>query len=170
MGSGDGVQVATLVLKKRSVSTSVAKTFGEPAADVDLVASHLFEALVADPEVVSNLVEHDSPDLAAQTLAIGAVEALERSAVDRDLVRQDAGVPASPSCPRNALIEPEQRLAGRRLSFDDDRDVGDDPSKLAREGRQCVLYLPLEVDLAVLFIDACAVPSTTCHAQSPRRR
>jgi len=84
--------------------------------------------------VVSNLVEHNSPDLAAQTLPIGAVEALERSAVDRDLVRQGAGVPASPSCQRNALIEPEQRLAGRRLSFDDDRDIGDDVSKLAREG------------------------------------
>jgi hypothetical protein len=99
-----------------------------------LVAPDLLETLVADPEVVSNFVEHDSPDLAAQTLPIGAVEALEWPAVDRDLVRQGAGVPASPSCQRNALIEPEQRLAGRRLSFDDDRDIGDDLSKLAREG------------------------------------
>ena len=52
-----------------------------------LVAAHLLEALVADPEMVGNLVEHDVPYLAAESLRIGAVEALERPAVDRDLVR-----------------------------------------------------------------------------------
>ena len=52
-----------------------------------LVATHLFEALVTDPEMVGNLVDHHVPDLAAQRLRIGAVEALERAAVDRDLVR-----------------------------------------------------------------------------------
>jgi hypothetical protein len=53
----------------------------------DLVATHLFEALVADPEMVGNLVEYDVPDLAAKRLRIGTVEALERASVDRDLVR-----------------------------------------------------------------------------------
>src|SRR2546426_9030694 len=103
--------------------------------------------------MVSDLLEHHAPDLAAQTFPIGAVEAFERPAVDRDLVRQDAAVTASPSRQRNALIEPKQRLAGRRLHFDDDRDIGDDVSKFAREGGHCVFYLPLEVDLTSLFID-----------------
>src|SRR5438093_12556994 len=102
--------------------------------------------------MVSHFVEDHAPDLAAQTFPIGAVEALERRAVDRDLVRQDAAVTASPSRQRNALVEPEQRLARRRLRFDDDRDIRDDLSKLAREGGDCVLYLPLEVDLTSLFI------------------
>jgi hypothetical protein len=44
------------------------------------------------------------------------------------------------------LIEPEQRLAGRRLFFDDDRDIGDFVSKLARKRGYCALYLLLEVD------------------------
>src|SRR2546430_2360808 len=111
------------------------------------VAPHLLETLVADAKVVSDLVKHDSPDLAAQTLPIGAVETLQRAAVDRDLVRQDAGIPASASRQRDALIEPEQRLARRRFSLDDDRDIGDDMSKVARKRGQRVLYLPLEVDL-----------------------
>ena len=53
------------------------------------------ETLVADPEMVCNFVENDAPDLAAQTFPIGAVEALERNTIDRDLVRQDAGVPGT---------------------------------------------------------------------------
>ena len=83
--------------------------------------------------MVSNFVEDHAPDLAAQTFPIGAVEALERSAVDRDLVRQDAAVTASPSRQRNALVKPEQWLARWRLHFDDDRDIGDDISELSRE-------------------------------------
>ena len=132
--------------------TSVANVQVEEMLDFDVTFAELLEPLVADPEVVGNLVQHHAPDLAAQTFSIGAVEALERPAVDRDLVRQDAAVTASPSRQRNALIEPEQRLAGRWLRFDDDRDIGDDVSKLARKGRDCVLYLPLEVDLTGLLI------------------
>ena len=99
--------------------------------------------------MVGDLVKNDAPDLAAQTLAIGAVETLERPAVDRDLVGQDAGVPASPPRQRNALIEPEQRLAWRRLFLDHDRDVGDDLAKLIGERGEGVLYLSLELDLLV---------------------
>jgi hypothetical protein len=40
--------------------------------------------------MMSDLVEHNVPDPAAQSLPIGAVEALEPYAVERDLVRQDA--------------------------------------------------------------------------------
>lgn len=118
--------------------------------------------------MVRDLMEHHPPDLTAQTLPIGAVQPLERPAVDRDLVRQDAGVAASPSRQRNALVEPEQRLPGRRLSFDDDRDIRDDVSKLGREGGQCVLYLPLEVNLPGSFGNTRS--STTCRARSRRRR
>jgi hypothetical protein len=39
-----------------------ADEFTHPA---DLVAPDLLETLVADPEVVSNLVEHNAPDLLA---------------------------------------------------------------------------------------------------------
>src|SRR3954453_11699035 len=53
----------------------------------DLVAAHLLETLVADAKMVGDLVKHDVSDLAAQSLRIGTVEALERAAVDRDLVR-----------------------------------------------------------------------------------
>jgi len=113
-----------------------------------LVPAHLLESLVADAEMMGNLVEHDVQDLAAQSRRIGAVDALERAAVDRDLVRQGAGVPASPPCQRNALIEPEQRLTGRRLFFDDDRDIGDVVSKVARKRRYCVSYLLLEIDFS----------------------
>jgi hypothetical protein len=38
-------------------------------------------------------------------------------------------------------------LAGWRLHLDDDRDIGDDVSKLARERGNSVLYFTLEVDL-----------------------
>jgi hypothetical protein len=67
-----------------------------------LVAAHPLEALVADAEVVRDLVEHHMPNLTAQTLRIAAVEAFERSAVDRELVRQDSRVVTSPSRQRNA--------------------------------------------------------------------
>ena len=113
-----------------------------------LVPTKLLETLVADPEMVRYLVEHHAPDLAPQTLPVGAVEALERPAVDRDLVRQDTAVTASPSRQRNALIQPQQRLPGRRLSFDDDRDIGDVVSKVARKRRYCVSYLLLEIDFS----------------------
>src|SRR6266480_4792347 len=97
--------------------------------------------------MVSYFVENHTPDLAAQTFPVGAVKAFERPAVDRDLVRQNAAVTASPSRQRNALIEPKQRLAGWRLHFDDDGDIRDDASKLARERGNGVLYFPFEVDL-----------------------
>src|SRR5437867_13257648 len=88
-----------------------------------LVAIELDEALVADAEVVRDLVQHHAPDLTAQALAVVAVVPLERAAVDRDLVRRDSRVAARPAGEGNALVEAEQRLPVRRLVLDDDLDV-----------------------------------------------
>src|SRR5207253_2072336 len=49
-----------------------------------LVPVDLDQPLVADPEMVCDLVQHDSPHLAAERLRVGPVEALERPAVDGD--------------------------------------------------------------------------------------
>jgi uncharacterized membrane protein len=117
--------------------------------------------------MVSDFVEDDAPDLTAQTCPVGAVKSFERSAVDRDLVRQDAAVSASPSRERNALIEPEQRLSCWWLHFDDNRDIGDDVSKLAREGGDRVLNLPLEVDPTGLFIGVHGHRASVAGARKP---
>src|SRR5262249_43522969 len=77
----------------------------------------------ADAEVVGLLGRAGPPHLLAQRLVIGAVETLERAAVDRDLVRQRAGVEAASPCQRDALVEPQQRLTVRRLLLDDDLHV-----------------------------------------------
>ena len=50
-----------------------------------LVPVDLDEPLVADAEVVGNLVKDDASDLPAQQLGIVAVEPPEWAAVDRDL-------------------------------------------------------------------------------------
>ena len=44
-------------------------------------------------------------------------------------------------------------LTPGKHGFHDDRDIGDDVSKLARKGGHCVLYFLLEVDLTGLLID-----------------
>src|SRR4051812_27645349 len=51
------------------------------------VAVDLDQPLIADPEVMRDLVQHDVPDLAAQDLRVPSVQPFERPAVDRDLVR-----------------------------------------------------------------------------------
>src|SRR5947207_7314164 len=87
------------------------------------VTVDLDQTLVADPEVVRNLVQHDPPHLPAQRLRVLTKMALERAAIDRDLVREHAAVEAPAPRQRDALVEPEQRLAARRLFLDDDLDV-----------------------------------------------
>ena len=52
------------------------------------VAVELDEALVADPEVVGDLVQDDAFHLALEPRRVAAVEPLERAAEDRDLVRR----------------------------------------------------------------------------------
>ena len=58
-------------------------------ATARLVAAEVEQALVADAEMVGDLVPHDVLDLVAQQNRIGTVEPLERPAVDLDLVRED---------------------------------------------------------------------------------
>src|SRR3954451_13536154 len=82
------------------------------------VAVDFHQPLVADPEVVRDLVQHDPPHLAPQDLRVTAGEPLERTAVDRDLVGERAGVVGAAPRQRHALVEPEQRPSGRRLVLD----------------------------------------------------
>jgi hypothetical protein len=100
--------------------------------------------------MVRDLVQHDVPDLAAQQLRVVSVEPFERATIDRDLVRKCAGVVAAPSRERHALVEPEQRPAGRRLVFDDDLDVRDPAAKLVRKRVERVLDDQLEVGSGVV--------------------
>src|SRR6266566_1303729 len=102
------------------------------------VAIDLDQALVADPEVVGDLVQHDAPHLPAKHLLVLSVEALQRAAVDRDLVRERAGVEAAAPRQRDALVEAEQRLAARRFGLDDDLDVRHLRSQLRRQGVESV--------------------------------
>jgi hypothetical protein len=95
--------------------------------------------------VVRDLVQHDVSDVAAQQLGIVSVEALERAAVDRDLVGQRAGVVDPAPRQRDALVEPEQRLPRRRLVLDDDLDVGDLFAQIGRQRVERVLDQALEV-------------------------
>src|ERR1700756_3293990 len=91
-----------------------------------------------------NLVQHHAPDLATQAFTV-AVEALERSAIDRDLVGQDTRVAASPPRQRNPLIETKERLARWRFFLDDDRDIRDVVAETLRKRRQCILDLSFEI-------------------------
>ena len=114
------------------------------------VAVDLDQPLVADAEVVGDLVQHDVPDLPGQQLGIVPVEALERAAVDRDLVRERARVVDAPARERDALVEAEQRLPRRRLVFDGDLDVGDLRAQLLGERAESVLDDQLEVGSGVV--------------------
>jgi hypothetical protein len=100
--------------------------------------------------MMCDLVQDDVPDLAAQQLRVVPVEALERAAVDRDLVRERARVVAAPSRERDALVQAEQRLPRRRLVFDGDLDVGDLRAELLGERVESVLDDQLEVGSGVV--------------------
>src|SRR5579885_1079362 len=83
-GRGSAPRATRYSLRWRQRSTAV--------DDDRLVAVQLAQTLVADPEVVCDLVQDDAADLGAQEICVPAVEPLERSLVDRDLVRKHAGV------------------------------------------------------------------------------
>ena len=85
-------------------------------------------------------MEHDPPHFAAKWLRVVPVESYERTAEDRDLARHHRAVRATASGERHALIKPNQRLACRRLVFDDDlhmdiraRRSGGSESSVSRE-------------------------------------
>jgi hypothetical protein len=75
------------------------------------VTVKLDQALVADTEVVGDFMEHNPSYFAAKRLRLMSVESDERTAENRDLVRQDRAVIAAAPSERDALIEAKQRLA-----------------------------------------------------------
>jgi hypothetical protein len=87
------------------------------------VAVDLDQALVADPEVVGDLVQHYVADLSPEKVRIGAGEPFDRPAVDADLVRKGSGIAVSSSGQRDAVVPTEQRLSWWRFVLDDDLDV-----------------------------------------------
>jgi hypothetical protein len=58
----------------------------------DSVTIDFDQTLVADSEVMRDLVEDDASHLAAEQLRVVSVETHERATVDRDLVRQHSAV------------------------------------------------------------------------------
>ncbi len=97
------------------------------------VAVDLDQPLVADPEMVGDLVQHDPPDLLVQQRRVVTVCALERAAVDRDLVGKRCAVVVAPARQRDALVEPEQALPRRRFVLDHELEVRDPRSQLDGE-------------------------------------
>jgi hypothetical protein len=112
-----------------------------------LVPIDFDQAIVADAEMVRDLVQDDSPDLTAQATGIGTVETLEWAPVDRDLVGCHPGVGGTALGQRQTLVEPEQRHAGRRLLLERDRHVRHEPAEVRRQLLESVLDALLEVDL-----------------------
>src|ERR1700704_812884 len=110
-----------------------------------LVAADLDQPLVADAEVMCDLVQHDVPDLAPQHLRVPSIKPFQRTAVDRDLVRHRTGVAAPPPRERHALIQAKKRLTIWRLGLQHDLDVGDTVAQLAWERIKPVLNGLLEV-------------------------
>jgi hypothetical protein len=116
-----------------------------PAGRGALVTVDLDEALVADAEVVGDLVEDDPPHLAAKPLRIAPVQTHERPAVDGDLVRQHPAVVTGAPGERDALIEAEQRSARRRLLLDHDLHVRHSRAEIRGQGIERLLSVPLEL-------------------------
>jgi hypothetical protein len=73
--------------------------------------------------VVGDLVQDDVTDLVSEPFRVMACEALDWAAKDRDLVRERSGVAAGSSGERDAPVQAEQSLSGRRFFLHDDLDV-----------------------------------------------
>ena len=117
-----------------------------------LVAVDLDEPLVADAEVVCDLVQNNVPDLPTEQFGVMSEEAFERTTVDRDLVRERPAVVAAPLRERHAPVEPEQSLSWRRLVFNQDLDVRDPFAKIGWQRVEHVLDQALEVRLRAMWI------------------
>src|ERR1035437_195736 len=72
--------------------------------------TELAQPRVADPEVMTHLVNDRPPNL-LDDLGIAVAHRADGTPVDRDPVRQDAGVERRPTRQRHSLVEPQQ--AGR---------------------------------------------------------
>jgi predicted Zn-dependent peptidase len=97
--------------------------------------------------VVRDLVQDHTPDLPAQRDGIARVEALERPAVDRDLVWWDGRVSGRPARERYALIEAEKRQAIGWLLLDHDCEVRHRVPQVGRESLDRFLNQLLEIGL-----------------------
>src|SRR5438132_12573967 len=129
------------------------------------VTVDLDQALVADPEMMGDLVQDDAPDLPLEPTAVVPVEALERAAVDRNLVRQRARVAAAAPRQRNPLVEAEERLPRRRLVRDDDGHVRHAAAQVGRQRVERTLNRLLELRRAVL--QATAPAPRGCSPRDP---
>jgi hypothetical protein len=104
----------------------------------------LDQSLVADPEMVRDLVEHDSLRLRPQTFGIGSIQAFEWRAIDRDLVGQRARVVDAAPRQRHPLVETKESLVGR-LVLDHDLDVRDPLTQVRRDRVDRVFDEPLDI-------------------------
>ena len=103
------------------------------------VTIELDQPLVADPEVMRDLVEHDVSDLAAQTIGVAGSESRDRPAEDADLVGKHSAVRAAPSRQRCAAVQAKQRLPVGRLVLDEDLDVAHRRTVIGQRGAQRVV-------------------------------
>src|SRR5487761_107098 len=135
------------------------------------IAAELDEPFVADPEVVGHLVPDDVAHLAAQQLCVGSVQALERAAVDRDLVRQRALVAARAPRQRHSLVQAEERHTGGWFLLHDDGHVRHRVAELAREIVERIAHRLLEVEPGRIAHAAVAPASASTSAtQRPHVR
>src|ERR1700747_753493 len=103
------------------------------------VTIELDQPLVADPEVMRDLVEHDVPDLAAQTIGVAGSESRDRPAEDADLVGKHSAVRAAPSRQRYTAGQAEQRPPFGRLFLYDDLNVAHRRTEIERQRGQRVV-------------------------------
>ena len=89
-------------------------------------------------------MEHDPPHFTAKCLRAVPVESYDRTAEDRDLVRQHPAVGATSSGERHTLIETKQRLACRWLVFDNDFHIRHPRTQIRRQRVECVLCVLLK--------------------------
>ena len=82
------------------------------------------EPVVVDAEVMAELVDDGDRDLLDELLP-GIDDILQRQAVDRDFVRQCAGVFAGPLGERDPLVEAQDAGGFEVIVLGDDRDVID---------------------------------------------
>jgi len=136
-----------------------------------LVTAKFKQAFVANPEMVSDFVEHNPSHFPAKRLRTVSAESNERTAENRDLVRKHRCVIATASRERHALIETKERLAGRWLLFYDELYIGHPRTQIRRQRFQCVLRIFLKPALQIGKAgphDERVVPQTDWSALSTR--
>src|SRR5262249_28004348 len=89
--------------------------------------AQLVQTLVADTEVVAHLVDHRAAHL-IDDFGVRPADRADRAPVDRDVVRQGAGVLRRGPCQGDALIQPEQ-AGGAVVVFHGDGDVAHHPAQ-----------------------------------------